>query len=616
VAALAVALCLASAEPAQAQDQAPARDTIIVSGSRMRLEAREIGSAVTVVTADDIAAGQIETAKEILQDVPGVQITDNRPGGLTSLNIRGVDNDQVLVLLDGIELGDPSGTNTQFNFDHLSAGDIERIEVLRGNQSSLYGSDAIGGVINIITKRPPDAGTDLNLDAETGSDGVASLGASILGNAGLLDYRLSVDAYSADGPSLGAPNRDDPNPVAPIEDDPYDRLGLGARIGLQVTDGLQLRAIGMHSDTETANDGAAPFEDDARADKDESAWAAQLVHDTGDGRWHNELSLTRYEAEGRYFGPFNPPEGDRFTGKKSNLRFSSALDVSAAVALAVGFDLEKESADQLTSFSGAFIADIETDSLFAEAALTPTDLLTMTLAARADDNSRFGDFRTYRVTAAYVLADAGPETKVRASWGTGAKAPGLYQLFDPAFGNESLTAEESEGYDVGVDMLWDGGRSFQLTWFRTDIENEIDFEFPVGYGNLGRTEARGVEIGFATPVSERLDGSLGYTYLSAYDAVTGDWLGRPRHSATGRLSIAATAALDLSVRARYRSLNEASFGGATDSFVVVDLLGRFAVSERIEVYGRIVNLFDEDYQLSWGYNTLDRSAFAGVRLRY
>jgi vitamin B12 transporter len=604
---LMVSASLASAPAwSQADDVTGDEESIVVTGSRARLETRQIGSSITVIEGEEIRNDQAVLVKDVLQDVPGVQIANDRPGAVTGVSLRGADNDQVLVLLDGHELGDPSNISTEYYFDHLNAADVERIEIVRGNQSSLYGSDAIGGVINIITRRAAADGVSVKLEAEAGSFGTERIDAGVMGRSGPLDYRIGVSDFAADGPSMA-----DPNVGPAVEDDAYDNRAVTARFGWQATRALRLAISGMQSETATDLDGTG--EDSAfwpRVDKDEAAYALTLTHD-GDGPWHHELDVSHYDAERNY-----QTNGDRYTGDKDNVRFSSVVAASSVVTLAFGFDLEREDTDQLTSFSGSFIAENSTDSLFVEAAVMPTDAFTLTVATRGDDNERFGRFTTERLTAAYVLDTAGPETKLRASFGSGAKAPGLYQLFDPFFGNTALIVEESEGFDIGVDLAWSGGATFGLTYFANDIEQEIDFLWPDGYLNRGETEANGVEAAVTLPLSSRIDWSLNYTYLSSHDDLTGDWLGRPRNAATSQVTARATERLRLTARTRYRSENAASFGGSTASFVVWDLLGRFELSERLEIFGRVVNLLDEDYQYEWGMNTYDRSLFAGVRLSY
>ena len=388
---------------AQVNDQ----ETVIVTGSRTGLVSNQIGSAVSVVTAEDIESGQILFAKDVLQDLPGVQVSNDRPGAVTSVYIRGSDNDQVLVLVDGLEIGDPSNISTAFQFDHLNTADIERIEVLRGNQSSLYGSDAIGGVINVITKKPEEGSVRVDVGAEGGSFGMGRLDATISGDMGLIDYRFSANHFSTDGPS-----RADSNAGPAVEDDAYERRGFSGQLGFELTPSLHLKLQGFTSDTETELDGTGQ---DATflplVDKDESLYAATLVYDNAAGSWHHELSYSEYGAE-----RIHDSSGDRFTGNKDNLRFWSGFNATDRLSLAFGLDLERETTDQLTSFSGSFIAGNETDSLFAEVAITPWDHFTLTVAARTDDNQRFGRFDTSRITAAYVLPDTNTQTKFRASW--------------------------------------------------------------------------------------------------------------------------------------------------------------------------------------------------------
>ncbi|MGD8341772.1 MAG: TonB-dependent receptor, partial [Gammaproteobacteria bacterium] len=464
-----------------ARGQVEDAEAIVVTGNRTGLDTRQIGSALTVITADEIESGQILFAKDILQDVPGIQITTDRPGAVTNVYMRGSDNDQVLVLLDGLEIGDPSNISTAFQFDHLSTADIERIEVLRGNQSSLYGSDAIGGVINLITRSPSEERIGFDIDAGGGSYGMRSLDAAISGDAGLVDYRVSASSFQADGPS-----RADPNAGPAFEDDAYTSRSVTAQLGFDLAQDLRLKLKGVTSETETDLDGTG---EDATLlpaiDKDESVLALAIERANAESRWRHELSFVEYEAERRY-----DSTGDRFAGTKDSFRFWSAFEATSAISLVLGLELESEDTDQLTTFSGDFIAGNDTDSLFAEVALSPLDDLTLTVAARSDDNERFGRFRTQRITAAYLVGGTGAESKVRASWGTGAKAPGLFQLFDPSFGNGELQVEESQGYDIGFDRLWPDGATLQLSYFDLDIENEIDFLWPSGFLNRGETRAR------------------------------------------------------------------------------------------------------------------------------
>jgi len=615
-------LLASAAAPAFAQDQVPAGDDeVIVSASRVPLNAREIGSAVTVVTAEDLKREQITFVKDIFQDLAGVQITSDRPGDLTSVSIRGSDNDQVLYLIDGIELGDPSSTSTQYQSDHLTTADIARVEVLRGNQSSLYGSDAIGGVVNIITKRAKDEGLLVNAQGEYGSYNTLNGAASIIGKKGVLDFRLTASGYKHDGPSLA-----DPATGTSVEEDEYWRYGFSGRAGAAVTSNIDLQLIGFwqnsHADLDATNGDST---DTVR--KKEWAYAAQASYRSDDSALRASATASRYVAQRRYFGTWNRTDGDLYEGTKDVLAVNASYDKGGLLGVAVGGNYEEEYTDQLTSFSGAFDAKITTKSAYAELALRPVHGLTITGAARIDDNSRFGSFDTYRVTGAYVVENAigGGDVKLRASYGSGAKAPGLYQLFDPSYGNANLKVETSEGGDVGVDFNFGSQFSAQFSYFFAKTRNEIVFDGgrpPFGgYAQFGKTRKSGIEIAFDLRPVEWLKIRQSYTYLEAeQDPRENDvWvdLKRPKHGGSTSITLTPVERLSITARARYRDRNaSSSFSPATKGYEVVDLLASYGITDNVEVYGRVTNLFDKQYQMAFGKNALGRSAYGGIRLTF
>lgn len=614
-------LLATAATPAFAQDTNPPRDDeVIVTASRVPLTAREVGSAVSIVTAEDIQREQANFAKDVLQDLPGIQISSDRPGDATSVSIRGSDNDQVLFLIDGIELGDPSNISTQFQTDHLTTRDIARIEVLRGNQSSLYGSDAIGGVVNVITKRATADGIAINAEGEAGSHDTLNGGASLLGRAGALDFRLTASGYRHKGPSLA----DTPAGNA-AEDDEYWRYGFSGRLGLEASANVDLQLIGFWQDSHSdLDDTTADSLDTARVK--EWALAGQGSFRSDDGALRATATASRYKAQRRYFGMWNPPEGDLYEGTKDSLSLNGSYDKGGVFGVAAGANYEEEYTDQVTGFSGVFDAKITTKSAYAEVALRPVAGLTITGAARVDDNSRFGTFDTYRVTGAYVVQDAvgGGDVKLRASYGSGAKAPGLYQLFDPNFGNPELKVETSEGGDVGIDFDFGDRFSAQFSYFFTRTRNEIAFDCtaptPGCYVNFGKTRKSGIEIAVDLRPTDWLSIRQSYTYLEAENdpAVNDVWrdLGRPKHSGSTSVTLTPIERLSLTARARYRDRNAASFGGVTEGYEVVDLLGSYGITDNIELYGRVVNLFDKHYQMSFGKNALGQSFYGGVRLSF
>lgn len=617
-------IALAVSTPALAQNannEASDASDIVVSASRLITEAREIGSAITIVSRADLQRNQTVFVKDILQDIPGVNATSDRPGANTNVGIRGSDNDEVLWLIDGIELGDPSSTSTQYQSDHLTARDVARIEVLRGNQSSLYGSDAIGGVINVITQRATEEGLKVNAEAEAGSFGTLNGGASILGKSGPLDFRITGSGYRHDGPSLADPRT--ANPAGSVkEKDEYWRYGLSGRAGYQATDTLSFQVIGFWQD-------AFSDLDNTRSDttntvkKKEHAIAGQANYKSTNGKLKADLTATSYTSRRLYFGPNYPDGGDLYRGTKDELSLNVAYGGSGLLSVAVGGNLEREKTTQVTNYSGDFRAKTNTQSGYGEIALRPIEAMTITGAARIDDNSRFGSFDTYRGTFAYILGDL----KLRASYGTGAKAPGLYQLFDPLYGNRVLGVQTSKGGDAGFDLNLADGLGMQFSYFFGSKKNEIAFDGGIGsmggYTQYGRTRADGIEIAVnATPLPWL---TLSQTYTYTDHEVKDDRFvanryvnsGRPQYTATTSVTVTPVERASLGARIRYRDGDHSSkYSPATQAYTVVDLLGSYGITDNVEVYGRIVNLFDKWYQVSYGTQTQGLSAFGGVRINF
>ena len=615
-------LAIAIATPAYAQgadagDGLTDSDTIIVTASRVTSEAREIGSSVSVIDRAGILRNQNVFVKDALQDVPGVVLSSDRPGGMTNVSIRGSDNDEVLWLIDGIELGDPSSTSTQFQSDHLTSRDIQRIEVLRGNQSSLYGSDAIGGVVNIITQRATEEGIKVNAEAEGGSYGTMNGGASVLGKSGPIDFRVTATGYQWDGLSLA-----DPRTGNATEKDEYWRYGFSGRMGFQATETLSFQAIGFWQKASSDLDNSSSDSSDV-VKKTEYAYAGQGSYKSLDGHLKVDLTASRYNAKRRYFGTFYSAEGDLYDGTKDELTLNASYDGLGPLSLSAGGNLEREKTTQTTSFSGDFLAKVNTKSAYAEAALRPVAGMTITGAARIDDNSRFGSFDTYRGTFAYAIG----ALKLRASYGTGAKAPGLYQLFDPSYGNRDLKVQTSKGGDVGFDLTLAEGLTSQISYFWGSKKNEISFDSgrpPFGgYSQFGRTRTEGVEIGISAQPLPWLGISQSYAYTD--HEVKDDRFvanryvdsGRPKFSGTTSVTLTPIERASFTARVRYRDGDASSaYSPATKAYTTVDLLGSYGITDKVEIYGRVVNLFDKWYQVSYGTQTLGLSAFGGVRISY
>jgi vitamin B12 transporter len=617
----------------QSQDQAENSDQILVTASRVTSQAGEIGSAVSVLTAWDLKANQTGFVLQALLDVPGVYLNTDRPGdgNISSVSIRGSTNDEVLWLIDGIKLGDPSLTSTQYLPDNLTSADISRIEVMRGNQSSLYGSEAIGGVINVVTRRATQEGLQVSAEGETGSYGEVSGGATLLGKSGPLDFRMTVTGYNQDGPSSEDPRSFNP-PItnAQAEQDKYWRYGFTGRVGYQIGQNFSLMATGFWQDSHTDYDGTnyayypAVYPEDTSdyVKKREYAAGVKGEYESDDDKWKVDLTGSRYNARRLYFGIDNSPAGDLYEGTRDEVTANVFYGGISALSLNVGGNYEWEH-DNQNAYGSVLLADVHTGSVYGEAALRPLAALTLTGAVRYDDNSRFGSFTTWRVTGAYVLGQA----KLRASYGTGAKAPGLYQLFDPVYGNPDLKPETSHGGDVGVDLAVNAMLSAQLTYFYNHKHNEIGFTYAAScvsaygcYQQFGRSKAQGVELGLTLKPLDWLSLAQSFSYVDYRQdpSTAGDQPyvdpGEPRYVGTTSVTVNPVRKASATIRVRYQDRNLTGYYGPTSAYAVVDLLGSYRLTDQVELYARVVNLFDKWYQITSGFQTLGTSAYGGIRI--
>lgn len=596
------AIALLAAAPALAADE-ETDDVIIVEGLRLPSPATETGSSVSVITAEDIDIRGYQFALDALASAPGVTVNQNGAfGGLATVRIRGAASDQTLVLLDGVPLGDPTSVGGGYDFSVLDVADIERIEILKGPQSTLWGSDAIGGVVNIITKRPED-GLGARIFAEGGSYETFRGGAAVSGGGDAGDFRLSVSGITSDG--ISKADEDDGN----TEEDAYNGLTFAGRGGLNLPYGMRLEALARHIKGETEIDGFPPpnftlADSNDRSETEQLTTAGTLIAPLFGDLFENRFmaGFTDIERRGVFSGFESVDKGDRLI-----LRYQGTLEVGERHRLAFGAEREETEANgDKTSINGFF-------GLYE---IKPVEGLTLTAGVRHDDHSRFGSETTARAAAAWSATSF---LTLRGSWGEGFKAPTIFQLTQ-SFGllppNADLQPETSEAFDIGVDLAAPSGAArLSVSYFDRDTENLIIFAPTSRYENLAETTARGVETQLDIAITDAIGVSAGHAWIDAEDLATGERQVRvPRHS--GDLALIYNAgAFSGSAVVRYNGdETEGPFGSDVDDWVRVDLAASYAVNETIELYGRIENLFDENYQQLSGFGTPGLSAYGGVRL--
>jgi len=612
----------AQAEPPNKDEEV---ETIVVSGTRFETSLDQIGQSVSVITSDDIQLRQNVQVFDALALVPGIQTQSSGPVGTAStVFVRGTPSQSTLVVQDGIVLNSLAATSGGFNFANFDTSDIERIEVIRGAQSTLYGSDAIGGVINIVTKSGAD-GFGGTASIEAGSFGTVRGQGAVYGGDEKLNGRVTVSAQSADGFSAQVGND---------EDDGYENITVSGRVTYMPVENLILDAVLRYSDSEVEFDAFGT--DIAVSDTEEFNLAAFATHGALDGRLSNRVGVTysRLESENMQDSTGDgKPDNLTFQqqGERLSFEYQGAFEATTWLDLLVGAEHEEADADVPVAFV-SFDEDLNQTSFYGLARVKPTDWIDLTGGVRHDDNSRFGGATTMNATTNIRIAETG--TTLRASYSEGFKAPTPGQLganvtsrnFILAAGlNPELAPETSTGWDIGVEQdLKVVPGALSVTYFQSDIENLIAFDFVGGFSpnnsaffNVDEVTTEGVEIVLALNPLETLKLQAAYTYLEAIDVATGIQLdNRPEDRFTLDVSWSATDKLNINAQFIYNGDETESFGAPLDSFVVVNLRADYDITDRIEIYARIDNLFDEDYFDNSGFNTAPLSAFGGVRVRF
>lgn len=604
-------------------------EEIVVVGSHLPRPAREVGSAVSVLDAADIRQRKLNQAAELLRQVPGLAVNrGGQEGAVTQVRIRGAEGNHTLVLIDGIEANDPF--LGEFNFADLLSWDIGRIEVLRGPQSALYGSEAIGGVINVTT-RAPQAGTSAHAELEAGSFDTVQLGASVSAANDRVSALLSATRYGTDGISASAQPGEN-------ERDGYDNTTVHGKLDVALTPALDLRLVLRHADNDVENDGQSGglvVDTDART---ESAQLFTLVELSGrllGDRWLHRLAYGHTDSESDNLSADALTSGSR--GQRDKLEYETTLrfgDDVWAHALTVGIEHEDLAFDyDSPSFPAATQSQTdEQTSYIGEYALTYREATTLSVSARHDANDRFADATTVRFTASRLFTDRG--TRLHASYGEGITNPTFFELFgfipESFSGNAGLAPEESTSWDAGVEQsLFDGRALVDVTWFEATLEEEIVTVFTPSFEAMpinqpGESDRRGVEISGTAQLATgwTLDGS--YTYLNADDPDGQTEVRRPRHSGSANVNFAfldgrGNANLGVVFNGEQE---DSEFIPTTpearvtlDDFVLLNAAVSFAVNDRVQLFVRGENLLDQDYTQVFGFDSPGIAGYLGVRAR-
>lgn len=597
----------------------PLGENTIVSESRIETPRQASGSSVTVITSEEIQRRGARTLQEAINTVPGLDITARGgPGQTSSIFLRGANSAQTKVLLDGIPLNDPSSPTRAFDPANFVTDNIDRIEVIRGPQSTIYGSDAIGGVINIVTKRGQGS-PSLRTLFEGGSFGTFNQQSTVSGGTDRYWYSFSGAWYRTDGFSAAA---------AGSENDGYENGTLSGRVGALLTDELDVDVVWRYTDADVDLDGfsaAPPFlpaDSASNLDSENFFLRPQIRYTMFEGRLEHRIgySFTSYKRD-----DLNGFQRS-FDGDSHRFDYQALLKVIEGsdfnYTAVAGVDHIRETIQQdiispgfplgFPGEAGQFGSGVYLENRFGV-----QDTLFINASFRHDEFSRSGYADTWRTTGRYLVGDTG--AALHGAIGTGFRAPALAEIAAGFGFNPTLQPEESFGWEVGLEQRFAEDRVVvDATYFRNDFDNLINFPPPFFTAtNVNRAFAGGVELSGRVELTEDLFLTSTYTNTKTRDESTGaELLRRPRHKFNfGVSQFLLDHKANVSLTARF-SGDRTDFGGTLDEYFVLDASAWYQITKKVRLFTRVDNITDESYQEVLGYNTAGLSAYGGAVIEF
>ncbi|WP_443025129.1 TonB-dependent receptor plug domain-containing protein [Sphingomonas sp. QA11] len=639
-------LSLLVAVPAFAQE-APSPDAaadpkaseVIVTATRTPTPIDQVASSVTVLDKATIDRSQDIAVSDLLLRTPGVSFSRNGGyGTATQLRIRGAETDQTVVVIDGVKLNDPSSAGGGYNFANLLVGDASRIEILRGPQSILWGSQAIGGVVNIVTPLP-EKPLEGSFDVEAGSRKTVSARAGIGGKTGPLAWRVGGQAFSTDGISVIAPA------FGGVERDGYTNRSVTGRAVLDLAHGISADVRGYYSSGRTDLDSTSGDTPEYGLNREFVGYAGLNV-DLFDGRLRNRIGYGYTDTNRDNYDPRRArTQTFDAAGRNQRIEYQGSLAIAKGWDAVFGIENER-SRFRSVSPPAALTTPVpppargtaEITGIYGQLSGQILPGLTVNGGIRHDDHSRYGARTLFAGGAAWALPTG---TVLRASYGEGFKAPTLYQLFSE-YGNQALSPEQAHGWEAGAEQhLLDGALSIGATYFERRTTNQIIFSscgatatnplcFAPGttnrragfYQNVSRAEAHGIEAAAAVKLGGlSVDGNYSWTVAEdrSPGATLGKWLPRrPRNSANASVSYSLPSGPSAGVAVRWsgQTFDNAANTTRLAPYTLVDLRAELPISKEVRLFARVENLFDEHYMTAYRYNTLGRSVYAGFRGRF
>lgn len=589
-------------------------ETITVTSATKSIQSiKDVTSNIEVITKEEIQERNFTTVAEALNTLPGISY--NSTGGLgntTSVFLRGMDTNRILVLIDGTRYQDPSNTSGA-SFSHLMISDIERIEVLKGPQSGIWGADASAGVINIIT-RSSKTGLHATVNTEIGSFNTKKFGASVSNKTKIYDVKLTVNRILSDGHSAQSPKGKD---VKDYEKDGYRNTTVNVKAGLNLSDDTRVDVKYNHINAFVEYDSYNNPNGIQRSDTESNLYSIAL-----NKKYENNDVKLKYDSSKFAKKELDATSGvSNLNGETQIIELLDSISYRKKDNLVVGTAYEDYDADyiEVTKATG------NKHNINKLIYLTNTnhfDKLTITESLRRDDYSNFGSKVTGKIGAKY---EVNKDLYFSSNYGTGYNAPNIIRMLNPwGASNTDIEPEETKGYDITASY-----KGFAFTYFKNKVDNLVEWEDPTPlnwsnkdgfYKNIkGTSIIKGYEAKYSKSLNDDLLLNLNYTHLDAKDSSGEDLKRRPKRQFGFALDYYGIEKLHLNVNAsylgaRYNKGNKT--GTQTGKYTLWNSVANYKINKSLSTYLKVDNLLNKKYQTVDGYATAERSAYVGLKATF
>ena len=610
---------------------------VVISATKNQTSTLELASSVTVIDSAHIANSNSSSVFDLLKNEHGVSFTrQGGPGTLSNINIRGGNSDHTLVLIDGIEVNLPSDPSNLFDFANLNTDNVDKIEILRGPQSTLYGSNSLAGVINIVTKKGNGA-SNFSLFTEAGSFKTYKTSLGMIGRVSDFNYSVTLGRSESEGFSAAAEK------YGNFEKDGYKKDNVSSRFGYYFGETAELNLFMNYNKSKSDYDqSGGKFGDDPTYvfNQEEFSIRGEAKLNLFEGKWNQKIGTSIFRNIRKYnfdYTEFNPASSrSSYDGRKIKFDWQNNFNLIEDHLITIGMENIKE---ETVSEYYYFSAFINSESIFPKKesnifGIYLQDQLKFgqsffgTIGIRLDKHDKFGSAFTYRIAPAFIIWQTG--TKLKATLGSGFKAPSLFNLYDPAFGNSNLNPEKSLGFDAGIEQFFGNDLiSLGITYFRNNYEDLFGFDSNFRTINIKKAMTDGVETYLNTKLIDELEIKINYTFTNAKDESAGladsdrKLIRRPEHKIGGYFSYNISARTNANIELIYvGKRDDLIFDNVTfsssrtklDAFVLLNFAAHYELTDFLRFHLRLENVLDSDYEEVYGYATPGFSIYGGVKL--